>query len=528
MGRLKTPGFVVLIVLTGAIIGLIVSCDQSDNIYYPSSSYSSEPSDDGIWNTISQLSESGLAVVVEVERGEDPSQLGVEPGQHCQVDITVDTRGEPMDAFEVIVVYDSAALTLEEAYPGELYDLCDWEFFTSHAVVGESSGAGYRIRGIANLVGDDNSGNPTCYGSDEPITVATLNFLVTTEAHYEGKFSPIIFTWGSCASNCLSLHTNGSYHRACEKRLWVSDGHRYSLCSTEANGFPTVYGITDDCISYEGIVPSKRRVDFFTGGVLIKGANSPVAVGDVNLNGTPCEDEDIALFANCILHGTSVLDIDSVAQTDASDVNVDGIPLTLQDLVYMVNINQERARPTPLISPKQCVYGFRGDTLWLSREVSGLYLETETASIPALLAQGMQLEYAFDGDIAQVLLFSASGDSASGDLLVVSGGLSYIEAATPEGGEMRLYTDTYSVELSTSPCPFTDSVLFSFDWPFNEDYHLQIFDSFGHQVGAYKGASVGEIREVIWQPKNLSGGLYYAWLYQGERKVGSVTLIRGE
>jgi hypothetical protein len=70
--------------------------------------------------------------------------------------------------------------------------------------------------------------------------------------------------------------------------------------------------------------------------------------GDINLNGTPFEIEDIAIFADYFVLGLAVFTIDLEAQIAATDVNMDGMALSVADYIYMLRIIWgEGDPPTP-------------------------------------------------------------------------------------------------------------------------------------------------------------------------------------
>ncbi len=61
-------------------------------------------------------------------------------------------------------------------------------------------------------------------------------------------------------------------------------------------------------------------------------------VGDINLNGVPCEIADAVLFTKYFVYGLSAFHIDLTAQVAETDVNADGQTLSLGDLIHLVRI----------------------------------------------------------------------------------------------------------------------------------------------------------------------------------------------
>ena len=66
-----------------------------------------------------------------------------------------------------------------------------------------------------------------------------------------------------------------------------------------------------------------------------------------NLNEISNEISDAVLFSNYFVYGIGVFDINEAGQIAATDVNADGLTLSVADLVYMVRIILGDAAPYP-------------------------------------------------------------------------------------------------------------------------------------------------------------------------------------
>ncbi len=60
--------------------------------------------------------------------------------------------------------------------------------------------------------------------------------------------------------------------------------------------------------------------------------------GDVNLNGVPNEIADAVMYSTYFMYGLQVFRIDEQAQIMETDINADGLTLSVSDLVYQINI----------------------------------------------------------------------------------------------------------------------------------------------------------------------------------------------
>ena len=58
--------------------------------------------------------------------------------------------------------------------------------------------------------------------------------------------------------------------------------------------------------------------------------------GDINLNGVPYEVSDAVLFTRYFIYGMDAFHIDRYAQVGQTDINDDGLSLTVGDLIVLI------------------------------------------------------------------------------------------------------------------------------------------------------------------------------------------------
>ncbi len=522
---------IIILVFIG-MIALIVSCDQADEVYFSSPSYLDQRPDTTLWDSVNHMTDSGINVVIECERGDELRPQGVIQGQHCYVDVLIDVKGTLIAGIDLLLCYNAGALSFQTAVAGELIEGCGWEYFSYRYGSDPESGLPSGVVHLVAIAEINNGANhPDCYGVGYPATIGELDFLISNDRIYEGAFIPITFCWRDCGDNTLALYEDSSkneIYQGISRQVWESDGKVYTRALLEPVGFPSYEGAPDSCLELVSDHPGRRVINLFNGGVQIVCADSVETVGDVNLNGETYEIADAVLYANYFIHGESVFKVNVDAQIEASDVNRDGVPLTVQDLVYLINYICGTALPIEKINRRESRYTCEGDTLWIEDMVGGLYLKAPGEVIPTLLAENMEIRYVTRDDTTFILVNSFRCNSASGDLLYVPGGWSYIEAVASDGGEIYFDTGTEMTTLSATPNPFADSVVFSFRWPFIDDYLIRIYDVAGGSVGGIKGKACGIDQTVVWQTENINTGVFYARLYNNDRVVGSVTLLKGE
>ncbi|HOP08046.1 MAG TPA: hypothetical protein PLF13_12225 [candidate division Zixibacteria bacterium] len=524
MGGLRQIGLCAILVAGYAIIGLIVSCDQSDEVFVTAPSYQDQI-DTSYWSLYEGALDTGLSVIIELEDIDYPKNPGVLGGQHCFVDVIVKGNQEVITGFSLCFTYDARIISFQEARPGELVENCDWDHFDDYYFV-ETDGTNIimleaRTQTVLGFP-------PMKDGhSNLPIRIATLDFLVNDDPYWEGSYAPIRFYWVSCSINSLIVYANSEAAEAViarEGTVWDYNGLKYLPLSVETLDLPSQYGLPNSCYP----IDSNCFVNFVNGGVMTALDYPQLDYGDIDANGQPNELSDADLYRDYFLTGTSVFTVDPVSQERATDVNRDGITLSIEDFIYLYRLINGTVKDSSYLFNDHSSFSTFGDTLRIEKPVSGLYLKAPGDVTPTLLAPQMELRYAVINDTTNIIVYCPSSDSASGDLLYVPGGWSYLRAATPDGAQILLYNPATTVNLSATPNPFADSVVFSFRWPFIEDCFIYVYSITGKCVEGMRGESAVADQSLVWHTKNIESGIYYARLYRDDRQIDSITLLKGE
>jgi hypothetical protein len=241
--------------------------------------------------------------------------------------------------FDFLVAFDASILTPLGAYPGTLIDEGKFEYFTyrigpvGNCPDGCPSGM-FRIVGIR----ESNDGVVNDYHLTSPGQLVKMQFLVTDDMAFEGQFVPIRFYWTDCGDNTLS-DESGDWLFAASSILGYEG---YDVSDTaEIFGYSGPEDSCLDTVYYAGGTFNNAPIGsivFKNGGVDISPDYFLDDRGDVNLNGIPNEIADFVVFQNYFLYGPSAFTINFEQQKAATDVNDDGITLTIQDLTYLLRI----------------------------------------------------------------------------------------------------------------------------------------------------------------------------------------------
>jgi hypothetical protein len=362
-----------------------------------------------------------------------PAECGAIQGQYIDVDVVLDgvDPNEGIGGFNFLIAYDNSALSFQSASEGDIYALCNWEYF-EYRYGADGNCTGGCPSGLLRVVGiaETNNGaaHPTCGPADpvDPTSLATLTFLITNDRTLECQFVPIRFFWLECGDNTISnlagtqLYVNAKIYEF---------GNPNPINAESV--FPSYLGANEGCMAGDKVVPI-RNIDFYNGGIQICCAEEIDARGDINLNGLAYEIADAVMFTNYFVKGLVAFQYPN-GSIAASDVNADGIALSVADLVYLVRVVVGDALPYPKTNPVAVNYTTDGGVLAVDGEMGAAFVVASGNQTPTLLVDGIEMEFAFDGANTRIIVIGMdAGDAFSGAFLNVDDVIS-VEFATYEG-----------------------------------------------------------------------------------------------
>lgn len=457
----------------------------------------------------------------------DPFELQIEKthatlqGMHEYVDVTVNKGSELMGGFDILIAYDPSAIGFQTVLEGDLYGpapACGWEYFVYRYGPFGNCGNGcpsgqVRVVGMA----ETNNGpyHPTCFTTTMPFVLFTLDFLVTDDRTFECQYVPIRFYWYDCGDNTISSKYGDT--------LFISDRvFDFDLIGeiTDNNyawGYPTFTGAQDsDCFGPNPLKVPVRFIDFYNGGIDIVCADSIDARGDINLNEIPNEIADAVLYSNYFVYGLTVFNVNMPGQVAASDVNADGITLSVADLVYLIRVVIGDAVPYAKLASitTDVVYD---NVLDVDFQAGAARVVIAGNAVPELLADNMELVYNFDGTNTNALVWSVDGNSFTGEFLIANGTVVDVELATAEGAAVNAKGIIPGYTLNQNyPNPFNPTTTIAFNLDEASNYTLTIFNVAGQEVVALSGVgSQGDNTRMV----DLSGqasGIYFYKLEAGD------------
>ncbi|MBD3333096.1 T9SS type A sorting domain-containing protein [candidate division GN15 bacterium] len=430
----------------------------------------------------------------------------------------------PMGGYDFLISYDASALALTSVEPGDLILDCGWEYFEYRQGANGNCGSGcpsgmLRIVAIAEI--NNGMNHPDCFGPTDmdPLSLAYMKFLVTDDRTFECQYVPISFFWLDCGDNAISSVSGDTlfidraiytYDTTMTNLVWHEED---DVMFPESDRIPNVGAPDDPCLVNEPGKPLPLRVlDFWNGGIDIICADSIDARGDINLNGQANEIADAVLFSNYFVYGLGVFTVNTEGQIAASDVNADGLTLSVADLVYQIRVIVGDAVPyAKLSSPLDVDYTVNDGVMTvLNADLGGALVTVAGNVVPELRADNMEIKYNFDGENTRILIWSPQGESFDGEFLAVDGEILDVELATADGRVAKGTDVPMNFELAQNyPNPFNPTTTISFTLPSPSDYTLTVYNVNGQVVKQFEGSANTGTTSVVWDANDQASGIYF-------------------
>lgn len=459
---------------------------------------------------------------VSIEKVHDQLQ-----GHYSEVSIYLDSAFMPaqfccnlLGGFDFLVAYDASVLTATGALPGALIDNNKFEYFTYRfGPFGNCDGG--CPSGMIRIVSlrETNNGILNTYHISGPGELVKLNFLVSNDRTYECQYVPIRFFWYDCGDNTISDESGNWLHLGVQVYDFmgnlISDPAVYGYTGPLAACFDTVYG-KDETFKNAPL----GSIIFRNGGVDIICADSIDDRGDINLNGIANEIADAVVFTNYFIEGLAAFTINTEGQIAATEVNGDGLTLTVADLVYLVRVIVGDALPLPKANPDAFAsFSMIGNDVVVETNVdlgAALFVFNGQV-IPTLAADAVQMEllYGYEGNTTRALVWSRDAQAiGNGTVLTVNGGsLASVETADINGNVMgnvtaKLVPTAYALSQN-HPNPFNPTTTFELALPSASNWNIAIFNVSGQKVAEFTGYSEAGLVTVNWDATDMASGMYF-------------------
>jgi hypothetical protein len=455
-------------------------------------------------------------------------------GHYAQVAITLDGSYTSMNmgGYDFLIAYETG-LTFISADPGQLLVDCGWEYFTYRfGATGNCDGncPGGVLRLVAMAETNNGNNHPTCFNSATGTELAVLEFFVSNDRNFECMYLPVQFYWMDCTDNTISSQYGDTLFL--DDKVFTFEGVDIT---DHAFGFPGYYGALDECLEGDKLYPL-RAIDFKNGGVDVVCGDSIDARGDINVNGLAYEIADAVMFTNYFIGGLSAFGSHVEASIAASDVNADGITLSVADLVYLVRVVQGDAAPYPKPGPAEDNFSVSTQVqtnrlnvaydattsmgaVWMRFEFSG----SVDAPVLGDGASNMELKYGINGNELNVLVFDLGNDAilagqhnlmtipVSGDIKLVE-----VDAADFNGNMVNMFTRSLPSKFALAqnhPNPFNPTTSIELALPIASDYSVTIYNVAGQVIRTYSGYANAGVVSIEWDGRDASGSQVASGMY---------------
>jgi len=350
------------------------------------------------------------------------------------------------------------------------------------------------------------------------------------------QFIPIKFVWYDCGDNSFSdpsgnyLYVDSRIYNAEGILIWdEEDDVNYPESARE-----TGQGAPDECVEGGDKAGPMRCVEFIHGGICVIHADSIDYRGDVNLNNISYEIADVVVFNNYFIYGLGAFKINTAGQIAATDVNADGLTLSVADLVYLIRVVVGDADPLPKLVPYNeslvMTTEYKEESINICTDapgnIGGAFFTYDmdpniNLGEPYLSkdAEGMSLGYnVVDGELRLLIYDIGSARIKAGLNTLVeipfSGGgkltLTKAEIVDYDGRPFDVVEKESILPIDfvlnqNYPNPFNPTTTISFTLPQSSRWSLKIFNITGCLVNEYIGNDDAGLVSVEWDGRSSSG-----------------------
>ncbi len=291
--------------------------------------------------------------------------------------------------YNLLISFSTELISLIEVIPTPLNAECGWEYFN----ISQPVDSMIRISARAE------SGSGNCLNADS-IVLATIMFQVAEDSAAACQGGKLGFIWQNCWDNLFALEDSSAV-------LAVDSVNPYYNVWPPYEMQP---GTTDSCVTNVGGV---RAVNFFERHVGTECFYYWGPKGDLNHNELQYEIADYVMLRDYLVDGPVVFGDDWEYALTAGDINADGIPLRVKDLIWMqkVVIGDTLSLPRGVVATDtvRLIQDLSAQTISLDYEpgLAALHIKFVGEITPVPLydtTEGNIIRYGFDGTFTRVLV----------------------------------------------------------------------------------------------------------------------------
>ncbi len=351
-------------------------------------------------------------------------------GHIATLAIIYDAGTEPISSFDFEFAFASKAYRMRDVTVGPALQSAGWTNFTYDTASFDSC-----VDLCPDVLLKIHANNASSGGQATSATIAStfspgdtlalVNLLVSNDRNLACEFLALRWNWSNCNSNTLLSTMADTVYQSQSVFDYVGSSRdpltnfRQDITGvTNSQAVPGGMPLTCDGASQGFERTELRFVDFKNGGTAILCDEIDVR-GDINLNGISAELADLEMFAAYFAMGRTAFGTHQEGSIATSEVNGDGIPLTVSDMVYLIHIILGDAIPVFDLTHERDTVTItqRGDSIITDIPLGALHLVFEGETDVALIAPAydtvysspMTIKVGMVGGNTHVLLYDIDG-----------------------------------------------------------------------------------------------------------------------
>jgi hypothetical protein len=478
-----------------------------------------------------------------------------------------------LGGFDLLFKYDASLLTFKGIdLTGSILAGQGWEYLTYRVV--STNPALIRIVAIADMNNSNAHPNGWCLDG----LLANICFRTTNDRNLACQSAWLMWYWEDCGDNTASSRdgnhlyivadpAGGTYVGGNPGAVPPVPGGGIIMACADSAAYAQIFsgdgGVTGPAEHpCPNNLPNKPDPEellcFVNGKIKIICPGDIDDRGDINLNGLAYEIADAVLYSNYFIQGPGVFapPPQGEAQVAASDINADGTPLTVADLVYLIRVITGDAQPiaNDLLGggPKaiagkvnvEVLAQGANTTVRSSSDVdmgAGLfvfnYSNTEISKVEVVgRASQMDVTHSAANGELRVLVYNiedgykvAAGHGEILSITTTGAGkveLVSVEAASFMGGALEANVTakvlpTQFALQQNFPNPFNPSTSLAIDFPTASDYKLTIYNIAGQTVRTFAGNTEAGTLTLTWDGHDARGSQVATGVYFYSVEAGS-------
>jgi PKD repeat protein len=229
-----------------------------------------------------------------------------------------------LDSMQFRIKWNPAAMTFLTVRPGDFLSDCGWDYSTYWIKSSPYSHVNFWT--YPQTGGDP----PSCRQPVGKQTLFEVDFLLSMQSYYAEEWLPVEFCWPDGVDDECETNTFGKFGEA--GVLTADDVFTWYDYLIPA-GTPNLTPLPE-CDGY-----GTEAIDFYNGYIYFVDMLGPAVRGDINLNSIRFEIGDAVLFTCAFIHlPEECFTIDYDLQMAATDINCDGLEMTVDDYNYLLGI----------------------------------------------------------------------------------------------------------------------------------------------------------------------------------------------